>query len=630
MEETEVVIVGAGPSGLTLGLALAKLRVRSIILEKDKEITTDPRGVYLTGDAIRIFYDLGIGQEMKDIGHKVHKINFHKSSFSEKPFFSLNIGTSNALKQVVPEGMLQSQPRLENALRKEVERSEWCTLRTGCTVISRTSDDPPTIEYVTEHDVRRQIRGQFLVGADGKVGIVRKHFLEPTAGIRQEEGVYRYTGTWIAANLKISPPTPQTHPQFPLWELGYSPEEVYDLFWPEGWHFCSPPGKATASGRFGPESERIWRHELCQEDWDESMNAEALFWDHITPMITRKTDTKGHIFSDPVVYPRDCVKILRCRPFRFTHKVVNQWFHKHTILIGDAAHVFPPFAGQGIASGVRDAHQLAWRLALLVRSSERQALQSDKVLKAWALERRKSVDDAALFSMLNGMVCNHKPSFGLLAILWLQMLLESVPFLPSLPDPQGWKERQAFTGVKGGFFLKGYNGGARLAQIHVQSSSKQTPVLSDLLLKSDSILTILVISSGNDHAQLYEDARAAVTVTAIDSTIVSEESIVVFTPCVDASNASKPTQGSRKAQIEVFSPTLRSKLKEPLRSGYDHRPYVDRLGRSTKFCLVRPDFFLFACAKDQGELVKCLALLKERLDDLKTDNTSGAMSSCTQ
>ncbi|KAH7126058.1 hypothetical protein EDB81DRAFT_910869 [Dactylonectria macrodidyma] len=598
MEETDVVIVGAGPSGLALGLALAKCRIHSIILEKDNDITADPRGVYLTGDAIRILYDLGIGHEMSNIGHEVHKVNFHKSSFAEKEFFSLNLGTSGVLKQAVPEGILQSQPQLENALRKEANSSEWCTLRTGCTVVSRSSDDPPTIEYVTEHHVWHQIRGQYLVGADGKVGIVRKHFLEPTAGIQQEEGIYRYNGTWIAANLKISLPTAETHPQFLLWKLGYSPDEIYDLFWPEGWHFCSPPGKATASGRFGPHSDRTWRHELCQEVWDESMDAEALFWDHITPMITRRHDEKGRNFSEAVVFPRDCIKILRCRPFKFTHKVVNRWFHKRTILIGDAAHVFPPFAGQGIASGVRDAHQLAWRLALLLRSSlsqERQSSLSDNLLETWVLERRRSVDDAALFSMLNGMLCNHKPSFWVLAILRLNMLLESISFLPS------------------GFFLKEYNGGARLAQIHVQSSSKQVPVLSDLLLKSDSILAILVISNGSDHAKLYGDARAAVTAAKIDSTIVSEDSIVVFTPYTDRFSASDPAHEPDHDEEKFFWPVLRPLSMEPSTLGYDDRSFVDRLGRCTKFCVVRPDFFVFACAKDGGELVKCLASLKQRL-----------------
>ncbi|KAK5988570.1 3-(3-hydroxy-phenyl)propionate/3-hydroxycinnamic acid hydroxylase-like protein [Cladobotryum mycophilum] len=527
MEETQVVIVGAGPAGLCLGLTLAKLRVKSVILEKETEITTDPRGVYLTGDAVRILHDLGLGPEIAEIGHEVNKCNFHSSSFSTKPFHALNIGTSYTLQQVVPESLLQMQPRL-----------------------------------------------------DGKTGIVRKHFLEQSAGIRQEEGLYPYQGTWIAANLKMTLPTPQTHPGFPLWKMGYSTEEVYDLFWPAGWHFCGPPGKPTAAGRFGPHSERTWRHELRQEDWDDSMDAEQLLWEHLMPMITLDRDLNGRRFPRAVQYPRDCINILRCRPFRFTHKVVNKWFHKRTILIGDAAHVFPPFAGQGIGSGMRDAHQLAWRLALLLGSDVPESSRVG-ILQAWALERRKSVDDAALFSMLNGRMCNDKPPFWLYALLRFQVWVDSIPFLPNFPDPQGYKEREAFTTVEGG---------------------------------AGSILTLLVISSGTEHGRLYEDARAAISATGIGPVLLSEDSIVAYNPRVGSACRVKTSTGD---EVEVYSPAPRSEIHGRLVSGYDERAFVNRLGGSTRFAIVRPDLFVFACAKDVGELVQCLALLRERVGDVK-------------
>jgi hypothetical protein len=46
-----------------------------------------------------------------------------------------------------------------------------------------------------------------------------------------------YSGTWIAANLKISMPTPKSHPDFPLWDCGYTEEEIFDLFWPPGFQY---------------------------------------------------------------------------------------------------------------------------------------------------------------------------------------------------------------------------------------------------------------------------------------------------------------------------------------------------------------------------------------------------------
>lgn len=195
--------------------------------------------------------------------------------------------------------------------------------------------DGVIIEYLDIDRVVHQIRTQWLVGADGKRGTVRKHFLEASAGVRQEAGIFEYEGTWIAANLKITLPTETSHPGLPLWAAGYSPEGIYDLFWPKNWHFCRPPGKPVACGRFGPSPDRLWRHEFAVPEWDDSMDANKTFWEHLSPMITRAIQGPDSIES-PVTFPRDCIEVLRCRPFRFTHKVVNKWFSGRTMLVGDA------------------------------------------------------------------------------------------------------------------------------------------------------------------------------------------------------------------------------------------------------------------------------------------------------
>jgi 2-polyprenyl-6-methoxyphenol hydroxylase-like FAD-dependent oxidoreductase len=208
--------------------------------------------------------------------------------------------------------------------------------------------DGVVLEYRRFDGSINTLRSSWLIGSDGKRGFVRKQFLEKVADIRQVNSSYCYEGTWVASNLRISLPTPETHPDFPAWKAGLTPLEVYDLFWPKGWHFCSPPGKPTATGRFGPFEKGFWRHEFRQDDWDSTtMNAEELLWEHLTPMITRTECGRGNAFKCPAVYPRDCIEVLRCREFTFTQKVVNRWYAGKTVLIGDAAHTFSPFAGQG-------------------------------------------------------------------------------------------------------------------------------------------------------------------------------------------------------------------------------------------------------------------------------------------
>lgn len=446
------------------------------------------------------------------------------------------------------------------------------------------------------------------MGADGKTGVVRKHFLEPTAGIVQEEGKYHYSGTWIAANLKITLPTPETHPEFPLWSYGYSPDEVYDFFWPKSWHFCSPPGKPTATGRFGPNSDRTWRHEFRQDGWNDNMNAELLMWEHITPMITRTMGKNGEHFSSPVEFPRGCIEVLRCRPFNFVHKVVNRWFDKRTILIGDAAHVFPPFAGQGIGSGVRDAHQLAWRLALLVSMGNPQPKVADNILQAWAVERRKSVDDAAMFSIMNGKMCNNEPSMMILAALWVRKSIEAIPFMPNPADPQATTEAQGFTGLADGCLSEEFGGGARLAQIYLKSASSPHAIQSDEILQwPKTVFSLLITTTEEDHTDLMAVARKTILEAAIDPSILSAESIVVMLD-TSPSASSRLSEGS---DVPVVWPAADPELCDSL-PGYGPDAYMNKIGCSTKFSILRPDFFSFASVQTTQDLAKALVQLKLR------------------
>jgi hypothetical protein len=57
---------------------------------------------------------------------------------------------------------------------------------------------------------------------------------------------YPYEATWVVANLHISLPTPESHPDFPLWKVGYSPEELWDIFWPDGFQYVPVPWSGFA------------------------------------------------------------------------------------------------------------------------------------------------------------------------------------------------------------------------------------------------------------------------------------------------------------------------------------------------------------------------------------------------
>jgi hypothetical protein len=70
-------------------------------------------------------------------------------------------------------------------------------------------------------------------------------------------------------NLKLTLPTQETHPKFPLWRLGFTPEQVYDLFFPQEFRFLCNPNRPAVCGRFGQPEDRLWRFEYVVQEGED-------------------------------------------------------------------------------------------------------------------------------------------------------------------------------------------------------------------------------------------------------------------------------------------------------------------------------------------------------------------------
>ena len=617
MEETEVVIVGAGPSGLFLALLLAQYEVRSIVLEKEWEIVQDPRNIVMVGDGVRTVESMGLGRALAEASQLHQQLKFHLDSFKNAEYLAFPQNT-DLLEQTLPGVLFMSQPRLEKVLREEIGRSQYCELKVGCQVTDRQeTENGVVVEYVEApressapelEQPPRQIRARWLVGADGKKGIVRKRFLEPH-GITQQAGRYAYEATWIAANLQISLPTVETHPELPVWKLGMSPEQVYNIFWPKDWHLVTHPKEAVAAGRFGPPEDRLWRHEFELEstwkDGEDGRDALEMFWANLTPSITRDASTIPGLKGE-MTFPRDCIKVRRCRPFTFAHKVAGPtWHHNRTIIIGDAAHVFPPFGGQGIASGVRDAVGLACRLLILTELKvPATSGLADRLLGTWFSERRVGVDISAELTETNGKLTNQK--WRLLAYLqvFVGTILCSIPWLQYLVTKQIFRDDLGYRDAKGGFFLPEYGGGVKVSQIFVWKGSEDKPVRSDEIMRRNrSLITVLVIADGAATAARVTAAKQLVQAINLDPVIVSADSVCIldFNGTYESSKTPKYTPcGLDELTSHGIAPF----------PGYDEKTFMRRLGKGTKFAILRPDTLVFALCKSVEELDDSLKKLK--------------------
>jgi 2-polyprenyl-6-methoxyphenol hydroxylase-like FAD-dependent oxidoreductase len=260
------------------------------------------------------------------------------------------------------------------------------------------------VDYEDKDGSIHRIRSKFLAAADGKTGYTRKHYMEPK-GILMESTTSKYNETWVALNWKIAVPTPETHPNFPLWKLGYAPQGVYDQFFPLDFRFLCNPERPAVCGRFGPPEEHLWRFEFVVipgEDGQQVSQAENIK-KVVFPYITHPGSRYG--LSEQVSFPEDCIEVLRCRSFGFAARSCNKWSLGRVILCGDVAHVFPPFGGQGIASGFRDASGLAWRLTVACRSNFQ---NYEQLCKGWYRERKQQLDQSLNATVANGRFVTEK------------------------------------------------------------------------------------------------------------------------------------------------------------------------------------------------------------------------------
>ncbi|KAJ5082897.1 hypothetical protein N7532_011940 [Penicillium argentinense] len=282
------------------------------------------------------------------------------------------------------------QPALEKGLRDRMAALKACELRSGCEFVCTTT-----------HKGSRKDSSCFFVGADWKTGFTRKQYLEPKGIIMEQAHQAFYEEVWVALNWQIDLPSEKT-------QLGYTPEQVYDLFFPIDFRFICNPRRPAVCGRFGLPSDRLWRFEffVMKDEGGDEMSKPEKIKEVVFPYI-RHAGSQYDLSQD-VAFPEDCIKVLRSRPFKFSARSCNRWSDGRVILCGDAAHIFPPFGGQGIASGFRDAVSIAWRLVILCNNQSLVKTVHERVLKAWYKERKQQPEKSLASTIENGRFVTEK------------------------------------------------------------------------------------------------------------------------------------------------------------------------------------------------------------------------------
>ncbi|KAF4336948.1 monooxygenase [Fusarium beomiforme] len=602
-ETTGIIVCGCGPTGAMLSVLLSQYSIPHVILEKDPEVNADPRGIALDEDGIRYLQACGIYDKIfTEIGQCVENFRFIgkiHTDLSREPFLMMNYGTTEG-GTGHPGFMCHKQPCIEQNLRSQIVALGAAKLRLGATVNSITEDgDWVYARYTDKSNQTRAIRGRFLVGADGKTGFTRKQYLEPK-GVTMDQALdVPYEQDWVALNWKISLPTPSTHPDFPLWETGYTPQQVYDEFFPRDFRFLCNPVRASVCGRFGLNSDRLWRFEfvvLAGENPIE-MAKEDQVAAIVHPYITHPGSRYG-INAKSITYPLDCIQVLRCRPFRFSARSCNKWSLGRVVLCGDAAHVFPPFGGQGIASGFRDAISLAWRLRIAINGTSRpNELDYQKLLQGWYSERKQQLDKSLRSTVENGEYVTQSNTFKAFlrdCYFYLTQLVPSWKHWLQLGNRRDGMVRYQWQQGIGMAFLPKLGGGVNFPQVYATSTADTSPsepifFTDDIIFsrKKKGIFQLVVILQPDRSIERIETALSGLQKSSAGALQDGEATLFLDSTDAPPSTLKRPSI-YRLATAEEFARDPRLCVGRPEPVGYDAHRMAKEVGNKT-FVILRPD-----------------------------------------
>jgi len=320
----DVAILGYGPVGALLANLLGQAGLSVTVHERDTAIHGLPRAVHFDGEVMRIFQSVGLAEKIAAT-----------TRTSSKGMHFVNAGGQTLMVRrgidgPGPHGWAGNwyfhQPYLEEILRAGVARFPNVTVHLG-----------REITDMGELDAR------YIVGCDGARSLVRR-----AIGSRQHDlGLHQ---PWLVVDLLCDPDSPR---------VKALPDHTVQL--------CDSARQMTVVNVGG--ARRRWEIMLMPGDDPERMTDPDFFW----PMMARW------------VGPDDA-RIERAAVYTFHSVVQEGWRRGKLLLAGDACHQTPPFLGQGMCAGMRDASNLAWKLAAVLREGAPESL-----LDTYESERRPHV-----------------------------------------------------------------------------------------------------------------------------------------------------------------------------------------------------------------------------------------------
>ena len=319
----DVAVVGLGPVGATCTALLGTLGLKTLAIEREEAVYDKPRAFSLDHEVMRVFQDLGIAAAVAP----------HTAPFTPSEYYGVDgqlIKRLGALPPPWPLGwppsMVFNQPAVDALLRQRAAAL-------ADVAYSELEELEQSKKEVTLRLRDRTVTAKYVVGCDGAASTVRK-----ALGIEYED--LDFDQPWLVVDLLVS-------------ERGLAKLPKVSI------QYCEPARPSTYL--IGVGSHRRWELMLLPEE--------------------KEPEDPWKLLSRWLA-PEDA-QLLRSAAYRFHALVARQWRRGRVFLAGDAAHQQPPFTGQGMCQGIRDAANLSWKLHHVIAGQA-----GERLLDTYEVERR--------------------------------------------------------------------------------------------------------------------------------------------------------------------------------------------------------------------------------------------------
>lgn len=428
-EEFDVVIVGAGPVGVTAANFLGMYGIKTLIIEQESTFYTYPRTVSIDDDVLRVFQSIGlIEKQLADTLEDVH-VEFYTSSgkllMSTDPPKIRRYGFSRAVTVL--------QQLIEENLREGLKRFDCVEFKLGHAFKNVSKETNSLKILISNNDQEYSIKAKYLLACDGGKSTVRKVCGINLVALDEPDAwlvVDLIDNKKLSATVKLYGDPARPTVQVPL-PRGY-----------QRWEFRLFPNENHTE---------IENNELLVNQW-----------------LSRWIDIKD-------------IEIIRRRVYAQSSRIAEKFQIGKIFLLGDAAHLMPPFAGQGLCSGIRDAANISWKLALVLKSQA-----NERILLTYEQERKPHIVEAINGTKKAGQV--FFPKTYLLEFLrnTLLRIALAIPAVKKKIDHDGLKPTPFY---KEGLLIKSDFSGHLLVQPKIKKNNVIL-LLDEVLGKSFSIIGI--------------------------------------------------------------------------------------------------------------------------------------------